>query len=148
MGSRQKTVLLEYFLPMNPEEGRRSQFNVNVELSDIEKQIRDVELGLGGQMNLRKGGYEMGIRADPGKYLITLSNDESEIVAEYWNKSAPQGVMIELAGDYWGSTVICTDVEKVVEVALKFCETGRLSRAVDWDINEDLVKEEDLLEPL
>ncbi len=148
MESKQKTVLLEYFLPMNPQGGRRSQFNENVELAEIEKQIRDVELGLGGQMNMKKGGYEMGIRADPGKYLITLSNDEDEVIADYWNKSAPKGVMIDLAGDLWGASYICTDVDQVVKIALKFCETGRLTRAVDWNVYEDLANEEDLLEPL
>jgi hypothetical protein len=148
MESKYKTVHLESFTPMQKQKGKGYQVNVNLELSDIEKQIRDVELGMGGQMDMKRGGYELVIRADPGKYLITLSNDESEIIAEYWNKSARQGEMVDLGGDYWGSTIICTDVEKVVEIALKFCETGRLSRKVDWDINEELAKEEDLLEPL
>jgi hypothetical protein len=56
MESKQKTVLLEYFLPMNPQGGRRSQFSENVEPADIEKQIRDVELGSSGQMSMTKGG--------------------------------------------------------------------------------------------
>ncbi len=143
MGSNQETVYLESFTPM------RGVYHVDVDvkLADIEKQIRDVELGLDGQMSMKKGGYELAIRADPGKYLITLSNDEDDVIAQYWNKSAPQGEMIELGGDYWGATGICTDVDQVVEIALRFCETGRLTRAVDWAVDEDLVNEEDLLEP-
>jgi len=144
MDSKKITVYFESFSPMRG----GYQVNVNVDIVDIEKQIRDVELGLGGQMNMKKGGYEMGIRADPGKYLITLSNDEDEVIADYWNKSAPKGVMIDLAGDLWGASHICTDVDQVVKIALKFCETGRLMRAVDWNVYEDLANEEDLLEPL
>ncbi len=92
-------------------------------------------------------GRRLTIRAEPGKYLITLANDEDEVIADYWNKSAPQGVMIDLAGDYWGATDICTNVDQVVEIALKFCETGRLTRAVDWYVDEEKANEEDLLEP-
>jgi hypothetical protein len=77
-----------------------------------------------------------------------LANDEDEVIADYWDKSAHQGVMIDLMGDYWGATDICTDVNKVVEIALKFCETGRLTRAVDWYIDDERANEEDLLEPL
>ena len=148
MESKQKTVYLEFFDPMRVERGRNFQFNVNVELADIEKQIRDVELGLDGQMSMTKGGRRLTIRAEPGKYLITLANDEDEIIADYWNKSAPQGEMINLMGDLWGASYICTDIDQVVEIALKFCETGWLTRAVDWNIYEDLANEEDLLEPL
>jgi hypothetical protein len=144
MESKQKTVYFESFSPMRG----GYQVNVHVDLADIEKQIRDVELGLDGQMTMTKGGLQMSIRTDPGKYLITLANDEDEVTASYWNKSAPQGVRIDLGGDYWGADDICTDVEEVVGIALKFCETGRLSQSADWYIDEDLVKEEDLLELL
>lgn len=144
MDGKKKTVYLESFSPMRG----GYQVDVNVEIADIEKQIRDVELGLGGQMSLTKGGRRLTIRADPGKYLITLANDEDDVIANYWNKSAHEGEKIDLAGDYWSSTMICTNVNQVMEIALKFCETGRLSRAADWYIDEDLANEEDLLEPL
>jgi len=148
MKSKEKTVYLEFFDPMRVEDGRNFQFDINVDLADIEKQIRDVELGFSGQMSMTKGGRRLTIRAEPGKYLITLANDEDEVIADYWNKSARQGVMIDLMGDYWGATDICTDVNKVVEIAIKFCETGRLMRAVDWYIDDERANEEDLLEPL
>jgi uncharacterized protein DUF6911 len=144
MESKKKAIHFESFSPMRG----RYQVNVSVELSDIEKQIRDVGLGLSGHMSLDNGEHRLGIRADPGKYLITLSNDEDDVIANYWNKSAREGEKIVLAGDYWGSGMICTDVNQVVEIALKFCETGKLSRSADWHIDEDLVNEEDLLEPL
>ncbi len=35
---------------------------MDVKLADIEKQIRDVELGLDGQMSMKKGGYELAIQ--------------------------------------------------------------------------------------
>jgi len=148
MEKKEKTVYLDSFSPMRLQEGRGYRVNVNVDLADIEKQIRDVELGLDGDMSLEKGGYRLSIRSDPGKYLITMSNTHDEVIASYWNKSAHQGESILLGGDYWGATDICTDVDQVVEIALKFCETGRLSRAVDWYVDEDLAKEEDLLETI
>jgi hypothetical protein len=127
MESKKKIVYLDSFDAMRG--GYR--VGVNVEIADIEKQIRDVELGLNGQMSLTKGGHRLTIRADPGKYLVTLANDEDYVIAEYWNKSARKGEKIDLAGDYWGSGMICTDVNQAVEIALKFCETGKLSRAAD-----------------
>src|SRR5262245_27107615 len=115
MENKRKTVYLESFSPMRLQEGRGYQVNVNVDLADIEKQIRDVELGLGGDMGLEKGGYRLSIRSHPGKYLITMANNNDDIIATYWNKSVKQGQKVLLGGDYWGATDICTDVDQVVE---------------------------------
>ncbi len=144
MDGKKKSVYLKSFSPM----GGGYQVDVNVDIADIERQIRDVEFGLDGQMSLTKGARRLTIRADPGKYLITLANDEDDVIAHYCNKSAREGEKIDLAGDYWSSAMICTNVNQVIEIVLKFCETGRLSRAADWYIDEDLASEDDLLEPV
>ena len=69
------------------------------------------------------------VSADSGRYLITYfssDRDEEDVkVFSYDNTSVKPGEeMVEIIGDYWDASMVCTDLEIVRRAFKEFYETG------------------------
>jgi hypothetical protein len=75
--------------------------------------------------------YSLQMRADNGKYLITLGveTEDDWVVRTYHNPTIQSSnKKVEIIGDLWKEQMICLDKEIVMAVFKEFFETGDVSK--------------------